>query len=684
MESEKSTTKVEIETSAYESQLYGDDLRNCAISVHPEILRHLKEHQVAGVKFMYDCCYGSVDSIEKHPGSGCILAHCMGLGKTLQLIALLHTLIRYPQLKTKKILVICPKSTIMNWADEIQTWLRAVKVKLKVLHFPDSSDIKKKLQILREWHTFKADPEGRAGCMLIGYEAFRSLVFYSKKPKPEISQAEMERIKKYVDEYLLKPGADLVVCDEGHVIKNRKSTTSLAVNKVSTKRRIILTGTPIQNNLKEYYSMVNFIKPSFLGTEKEFANLYENPIKEGQHKDSNSQQIRIMKQRSYVLHKKLSKFVQRREAALLKTFLPEKYEYVLFIPMTDLQNRLYQHFLDNNPLKEKFGGKSLIPDYTFLRKIWTHPKVLENAWKNAIALRDKKAANKKRNMESEDEPDDVLDNQVGKMSVENDWWRQFIEPIDLQSLLPSNKLRIVLIFSAFVAVLDVVEYFMQQIHHNFPFDNKNEFGLDNFRGPWERNVDYYRLDGKTSKNIRHAMIQNFNNPNNRVKCFLISAKAGGQGINLVGANRVILLDTSWNPSNDQQNIFRVFRLGQQKKCYIYRLLAMGTMEEKVYSRSVTKQAMSFRVVDEQQIDRHYNLAELSELYTLTIPDPAEQPTPIRPADNILANLLRNFKNLVYKYHEHDSLLENNSAEDLNEQEKADAWEAYEKDINSET
>lgn len=79
--------------------------------------------------------------------------------------------------------------------------------------------------------------------------------------------------------------------------------------------------------------------------------------------------------------------------------------------------------------------------------------------------------------------------------------------------------------------------------------------------------------------MRHAMIQNFNNPNNqRVKCFLISAKAGGQGINLVGANRVILLDTSWNPSNDQQNIFRVFRLGQQKKCYIYRLLAMVSDE----------------------------------------------------------------------------------------------------------
>lgn len=145
-----------------------------------------------------------------------------------------------------------------------------------------------------------------------------------------------------------------------------------------------------------------------------------------------------------------------------------------------------------------------------------------------------------------------------------------------------------------MAVLDVVEFFMQQIHENVqftsendlgnnsvavirknvPYNNCKQLGLGNFRGPWQRNVDYFRLDGKTPKTHRHIMIQNFNDPARRVKCFLISAKAGGQGINLVGANRVILLDTSWNPSNDQQNIFRVFRLGQQKKCYIYRLLAM--------------------------------------------------------------------------------------------------------------
>lgn len=118
-----------------------DTKKKDKIVVHREITKHLKPHQVEGIKFMYDCCYGSVDTLEKHPGSGCILAHCMGLGKTLQLITLLHTVISYPQLKTDKVLVICPKSTVMNWKDEIERWLSPIKNtrRLKLYHFPESS-----------------------------------------------------------------------------------------------------------------------------------------------------------------------------------------------------------------------------------------------------------------------------------------------------------------------------------------------------------------------------------------------------------------------------------------------------------------------------------------------------------------------------------------------------------------
>lgn len=220
-------------------------------------------------------------------------------------------------------------------------------------------------------------------------------------------------------------------------------------------------------------------------------------------------------------------------------------------------------------MKDKLGGKSLISDYTILRKIWTHPKVLENAYLNALREEDRRKDKLRRqnNEEDEDErPDDFLDSQEGKMSVKNDWWRPYVTKEDLETILPSNKLKILfeilkvceengekcLIFSAFVAVLDVVEFFMKAITRQTQ-EGVAYSGLETYRGIWKLADDYYRLDGKTPRSTRHQMITNFNDPKNiRARVFLISAKAGGQGINLTGANRVILLDTSWNPSNDRE------------------------------------------------------------------------------------------------------------------------------------
>lgn len=202
---------------------------------------------------------------------------------------------------------------------------------------------------------------------------------------------------------------------------------------------------------------------------------------------------------------------------------------------------------------------------------------MENAYLNAIQNKTKvkpattAISTTANNDSDDDQPDDVFDSQTGQMSVTSDWWRQHLTKEDLETILPSNKLKILfeilgqcrrnnekcLIFSAFVAVLDVVEFFMKLINDKRKDENnpelKNKAGLETFDGPWEMGKDYYRLDGKTAKNHRHQMITNFNDPKNvRIKAFLISAKAGGQGINLIGANRVVLLDTSWNPSNDRK------------------------------------------------------------------------------------------------------------------------------------
>lgn len=506
-------------------------------------------------------------------------------------------------------------------------------------------------------------------------------------------EQEVKRLQENISKCLLKPGPDLVVCDEGHLIKNQTGATNKAITKIHTRRRIILTGTPVQNNLNEYYAMVDWIKPALLGTVREFNNLYANPIKDGQHMDSTPQMIKRMKQRSFILNRKLSKFVQRKEATVLREFLPDKYEYCISVPLTHVQEELYEQYLLKNPVA---NGHQLLNDYTALRKIWTHPKVLHNAreraMKGELKIGEAKKRSKNQVDEGDDEPDDLLDKIDGNTGVKSDWWKAIVREDDLESLQSSNKLMLlfeilrlcevkkekVLIFSAFVAVLNVVEDFMKKINDQESNPNKERYGFDYFRTTWKEGLDYFRLDGSTKREARHQMIQKFNDRSDtRLRCFLISAKAGGQGINLTGANRCIILDTSWNPSSDQQNIFRIYRLGQPNVCFVYRLIALGTMEEKVYSRSVTKQAMSGRVVDKLQIDRHYRLDELSKLYTLTKFDASTRPAPNMPTDDILKYLLHHHPTSAFTYHDHDSLLENKPEQDLNEEEIKEAWQMYE-------
>jgi len=235
----------------------------------------------------------------------------------------------------------------------------------------------------------------------------------------------------------------------------------------------------------------------------------------------------------------------------------------------------------------------------------------------------------------------------------------------------------ILVFSQSLVSLDLIEEFLAAENERLE-ENRSILGKDVPFGSWQLNADYFRLDGSTTAELRRNWCNIFNNASNlRARLFLISTRAGGLGINLVAANRVIIFDASWNPSHDVQSIFRVYRFGQKKPCYVYRFLAQGTMEEKIYDRQVTKLSLSCRVVDEQQIERHFNSADLNELYLFEHDSHKRRPTPIVPKDRMLAELTIQRKEWIVTFHEHDSLLENKSDEELNETERKAAWDDFE-------
>ncbi|CAH8540622.1 unnamed protein product [Dicrocoelium dendriticum] len=312
-----------------------------------------------------------------------------------------------------------------------------------------------------------------------------------------------------------------------------------------------------------------------------------------------------------------------------------------------------------------------------------------------------------------DKQHDEADVPQAKSSVDPWWYKLYKEEYDW-SVEVGCKLEVLLhilkkcndigdkllIFTQSLLSLDLLERFLAEIHRQWlihqgeTIEESPENGSgsrpdlssyfsDIGENTWVRGFDYERLDGSMNAVVRKQMQHRFNHPANiRLRLFLISTRAGGLGINLIAANRLILFDASWNPSHDVQSIFRSYRFGQTKPAYIYRLIAQGTMEEKIYDRQVTKQSLSLRVIDEQQVGRHFSDADLQALYVfdpdIWIPgDNEKRPTPKLPKDRLLADMLSEFPHLIVSYHEHDSLLAPREDEGLSEIERQEAWREYE-------
>uniref|UniRef100_A0A9L0ITX3 Transcriptional regulator ATRX n=1 Tax=Equus asinus TaxID=9793 RepID=A0A9L0ITX3_EQUAS len=718
-----------------------EETKEPLVQVHRNMVIKLKPHQVDGVQFMWDCCCESVKKTKKSPGSGCILAHCMGLGKTLQVVSFLHTVLLCDKLDFSTALVVCPLNTALNWMNEFEKWQEGLKddEKLEVSELATVKRPQERSYMLQRW-------QEDGGVMIIGYEMYRNLA--------QGRNVKSRKLKEIFNKALVDPGPDFVVCDEGHILKNEASAVSKAMNSIRSRRRIILTGTPLQNNLIEYHCMVNFIKENLLGSIKEFRNRFINPIQNGQCADSTMVDVRVMKKRAHILYEMLAGCVQRKDYTALTKFLPPKHEYVLAVRMTPIQCKLYQYYLDHltgvgNSSEGGRGkaGAKLFQDFQMLSRIWTHPWCLqldyiskenkgyfdEDSMDEFIAsdsdetsmslssddYTKKKKTKGKRGKKDSSSSGSGSDNDVEVIKVWNsrsrgggegnvdetgnnpsvslkleeskatsssnpsspapDWYKDFVTDADAEVLEHSGKMVLlfeilrmaeeigdkVLVFSQSLISLDLIEDFLELASREKTEDKDKPL--------------IYK--GELLTLITKAFyIFIF-----RGRLFIISTKAGSLGINLVAANRVIIFDASWNPSYDIQSIFRVYRFGQTKPVYVYRFLAQGTMEDKIYDRQVTKQSLSFRVVDQQQVERHFTMNELTELYTFE-PDLLDDPnsekkkkrdTPMLPKDTILAELLQIHKEHIVGYHEHDSLLDHKEEEELTEEERKAAWAEYE-------
>uniref|UniRef100_A0A667YD21 RAD54 like 2 n=1 Tax=Myripristis murdjan TaxID=586833 RepID=A0A667YD21_9TELE len=703
----------------------------------PQLARAVKPHQVGGIRFLYDNLIESLERYKTSSGFGCILAHSMGLGKTLQVISFIDILLRHTGAHT--VLAIVPVNTLQNWLAEFNLWLPSQEAlppdtdpvfvtgrtfKVHILNDEHKTTLAR-AKVVEEWSR-------DGGVLLMGYEMYRLLSMKksfvmgrkrkSKKPAGPIiidldEEDRQQELMKGIEKALARPGPDVVICDEGHRIKNCHANTSQALKNIRSRRRVVLTGYPLQNNLIEYWCMVDFVRPDFLGTRQEFSNMFERPILNGQCVDSTPQDVRLMRYRSHVLHSLLEGFVQRRGHDVLRDQLPSKEEHVILVRLSPIQRALYTEFMNRFREAGNSGWLGLNPLKAFCVccKIWNHPDVLYEALQKEnqaseqdLDLDDITSASNSRcpapgtglKAKVADSTNSKVNNNLPGLNpiqdranqvITYEWAKDIMSNYQTGILDNSAKMVLLfhlidvsvrrgdkmLVFSQSLSTLTVIEDFLSK--RPLPTGIGS---CDTQNQNWVRNLNYYRLDGSTSATERERLISQFNDPeNNTAWVFLLSTRAGCLGVNLIGANRVVVFDASWNPCHDAQAVCRVYRYGQKKPCHIYRLVCDFTLEKKIYDRQVSKQGMSDRVVDDLNPVLNFTRKEVESLlhFVEEEPDPAKVALELREdMEEVLSRACQLHPHLITKipFH-HESLLVDRKESKLTKAEKRAAKKSYE-------
>lgn len=508
-----------------------------------DIFPSLFDYQKTGVQWLAELYEQQV---------GGIVGDEMGLGKTIQVISFIAAL-HYSKKLTKPVLIVAPATVLQQWVTEFHRWWPALRV--SILHSSGSG-------MLNVRDEDEGWDEERPEFKKSGPTARKILDRVIKHG--HVLVTTYAGIQTYRD-VLIPVNWEVAVLDEGHKIRNPNTTVTINCKELLTPNRIILSGTPMQNNLIELWSIFDFINPMHLGSLVAFRSQFEVPIRIGGYANATKVQMMTAQKCAETLKDAISPYLLQRTKKDVAADLPKKKEQVLFCKLTPMQRGQYMGYIQSSEMTAILNKTRLpLAGISMLRKICNHPELARPQLKDEINYKPGSSE------------------YSGKMQV-------------VKALIKMWK-RLghkALLFSQGVQMLDILEHFLRRNNFNF-----------------------LRMDGSTQIKDRQRLVDQFNTDPD-IDIFLLTTKVGGLGVNLTGASRVIIYDPDWNPSTDVQARERAWRLGQKKEVAIYRLMTAGTIEEKIYQRQIWKQFLANKVLNDPKQRTNLNVSDLHDLFTLS-------------------------------------------------------------------
>ncbi|XP_018593643.1 TATA-binding protein-associated factor 172 isoform X2 [Scleropages formosus] len=556
-----------------EQLLDGRKLESYKIPV--PIKAELRKYQQDGVNWL--------SFLNKYKLHG-ILCDDMGLGKTLQSICILagdHYFRAQEYAKTKAAdccplpsLVVCPPTLTGHWVDEVGKF--CTREYLNPLHYTGPPTERARLQ-----HQVK-----KHNLVVASYDVVRNDIDFFRNIK-----------------------FNYCILDEGHVIKNGKTKLSKAIKQLSANFRVILSGTPIQNNVLELWSLFDFLMPGFLGTERQFAARYGKPILASRDARSSSREQEAGVLAMEALHRQVLPFLLRRMKEDVLQDLPPKIIQDYYCSLSPLQVQLYEDFaksrakvnvedtISSNMAPEEEDTPKLkatghvFQALQYLRKLCNHPalvltpmhpeykRITEHLAAQNSSLRDIVHAPKLSALKQL-----LLDCGLGGTGSSD---------VGTEAVVAQHR---VLIFCQLKSMLDIVEHDLLK--------------------PQLPSVTYLRLDGSVQAGQRHSIVSRFNNDPS-IDVLLLTTHVGGLGLNLTGADTVVFVEHDWNPMRDLQAMDRAHRIGQKRVVNVYRLITRGTLEEKIMGLQKFKMSIANTVISQENASlQSMGTEQLLNLFTL--------------------------------------------------------------------